>query len=228
MTALNPSYLRTVSLSTPNHSSNSVAAGNFVSEGPSANHQEDDSDPVPLPMNNLYSLTDPGNSRLIRVDPADVNGPDFISRGVVPVAEAEFLFEHFRDRINPLLWDGILCLHKSLSEAWQSSSLLVATVLILRCLCCLDERLVPAAHWALCSRAVRVATEMNLHKSSLQFARGSFESFERVRLWYVLYACDYQFPLAYGRPPLMHEDAAVRNADKLLTCGLCRRATEGW
>ncbi|KAK9351147.1 hypothetical protein V1523DRAFT_354128 [Lipomyces doorenjongii] len=250
------SSVRTVSPSTPNHSSNSVAAGNFVSEGPSANHQEDDSDLVPLPMNNLYSLTDPGNSRLIRVDPADINGPDFISRGVVPVAEAEFLFDHFRDRINPLLWDGILCSHKSLSEARQSSSLLVATVLtvaalhipnreqslhatydafvaLMRGSCllhsqnlddirglCVGAFYLTSLSWALCSRAVRVATEMNLHKSSLQFARGSFESFERVRLWYVLYVCDHQFALAYGRPPLMHEDAAIRNADKLLTSGL--------
>lgn len=56
-----------ISPSTTNHSK-TVNTGNFTSEGPSALHQEDDSDLVPLPMNNLYNLTDPGNSRLILVD----------------------------------------------------------------------------------------------------------------------------------------------------------------
>ncbi|KAF9893318.1 hypothetical protein FE257_011750 [Aspergillus nanangensis] len=230
--------------------------GNFTPEGPSV---QDDSDLVPLPMNNLYNLTDPLNSQLIRVDPSQANGPDFISQGVLPVSEAEFLFDHYRRHINPLLWDGMLCSHKSLREARQSSSLLVAVVLtvaalhipnreqslhatygafvslmrgscllhchnldVIRALC-IGAFYLTSLSWALCSRAVRVATEMNLHKSSLQFARGSLESYERVRLWYVLYVCDHQFALAYGRPPLMHEDAAVRNADKLLASGLSSR-----
>lgn len=232
--------------------------GNFTPEGPSAGVRgdQDDSDLVPLPMNNLYNLTDPKNSQLIRVDPADVNGPDFISQGVLPLSEAEFLFDHYRYYINPLLWDGMLCSHKTLREARQSSSFLVAVVLtvaalhipnreqslhttygafvslmrgscllhcqnldVIRALC-IGAFYLTSLSWALCSRAVRVATEMNLHKSSLQFARGSLESYERVRLWYVLYVCDHQFALAYGRPPLMHEDAAIRNAEKLLRSGL--------
>jgi hypothetical protein len=241
---------------TTNHSS-AGAHGNFLSEGPSAELQQDDSDLVPLPMNNLYNLTDPGSSRLIRVDPAYVNGQqDFISRGVVSLAEAELLFEHYRSRINPLLWDGILCSHKTLHEARESSSLLVATVLtvaalhlpdretslratydafvsLMRASCllrsqnlddvrglCIGAFYLTSLSWALCTRAVRVATEMNLHKSSLQFARGSLEAYERVQLWYVLYVCDHQFALAYGRPPMMHDDAAIRNVDKLLTSGL--------
>lgn len=229
---------------------------NFVAEGMSVDLHQDDSDLVPLPMNNLYSLTEPGNSRLIRVDPADTNGPDFISRGVVSIMEAKFLFNHFRDHINPLLWSGILCSHQTLQEARQSSSLLVATVLtvaalhmpnreaslhatynafvsLMRGTCllrtqnmddirglCIGAFYLTSLSWALCSRAVRMATEMNLHKSSLQFSRGSLDSYERVRLWYVLYVCDHQFALAYGRPPMMREDAAIRNADKLLSSGL--------
>ncbi|KAL4867115.1 hypothetical protein BDV12DRAFT_171774 [Aspergillus spectabilis] len=239
--------------------------GNFTPEGPSVGlrgHQ-DDSDLVPLPMNNLYNLTDPNNSQLIRVDPADVNGPDFITQGVLPLSEAEFLFDHYRYHINPLLWDGMLCSHKTLHEARQSSSLLVAVVLtvaalhipnreqslhatygafvslmrgscLLRCqnldvirALCIGAFYLTSLSWALCSRAVRVATEMNLHKSSLQFARGSLESYERVRLWYVLYVCDHQFALAYGRPPMMHEDAAIRNAEKLLTSGLSSKGDHG-
>ncbi|KAM5349436.1 hypothetical protein ACJ41O_005941 [Fusarium nematophilum] len=239
--------------------------GNFTPEGPSAGlrRHQDDSDLVPLPMNNLYNLTDPNNSQLIRVNPADANGPDFISQGVLSVAEAEFLFDHYRCYINPLLWDGILCSHKTLREARQSSSLLVAVVLtvaalhipnreeslhatygafvslmrgscLLRCqnldvirALCIGAFYLTSLSWALCSRAVRVATEMNLHKSSLQFARGSLDSYERVRLWYVLYVCDHQFALAYGRPPMMHEDAAIRNAEKLLTSGLSSKGDHG-
>ena len=237
---------------------------NFTAEGPSAGHgNQDDSDLIPLPMNNLYNLTDPNNSRLIRVDPGDANGPDIISQGVISAAEAEFLFNHFRDHINPLLWNGILCSHKTLQDARESSSFLVAVVLsvaalhipnrdeslrvtygafvslmrgscLLRCqnldiirALCIGAFYLTSLSWAICSRAVRVATEMNLHKSSLQFARGSLESYERVQLWYVLYVCDHQFALAYGRPPLMHEDAAIRNADKLLTSGLSSKGDRG-
>lgn len=287
-----------------------AASGNFISEGPSADLQEDDSDLVPLPMNNLYSLTDPSKSYLIRVDPTCVNGPDFISRGVVSLDEAQFLFSHFITHINPLLWDGILCAHTTLESARASSSLLVATVLtvaamhlsgerkdaenapdaerqngnrsdqqrqqqqqqqqsqnkptllhatydafvqLMRASCllrsqnlddirglCIGAFYLTSLSWALCSRAIRVATEMNVHKSSLQFAaRGAAlpvsstsstsmpgqppssssygnDQFERVQLWYVLYVCDHQFALAYGRPPSMHDDASIRNADKLL------------
>ncbi|OAA60326.1 Zn(2)-C6 fungal-type DNA-binding domain protein [Niveomyces insectorum RCEF 264] len=266
-----------------------AASGNFISEGPSADLREDDSDLVPLPMNNLYSLTEPAKSLLIRVNPTCVNGPDFISRGVVSLDEAQFLFGHFIEHINPLLWDGMLCAHTTLEAARSSSSLLVATVLtvaamhlsggksetemeaaaepgkdqerqqrtpkrsllhttydafvqLMRASCllrsqnlddvrglCIGAFYLTSLSWALCSRAIRVATEMNLHKSSLQFAASGSsstpspsssaygrEQYERVQLWYVLYVCDHQFALAYGRPPMMHEDAAIRNADKLL------------
>jgi hypothetical protein len=101
--------------------------GNFTAEGPYAGMhlQDDTSDLVPLPMNNLYNLTDPTKSSLIRVDPSDVNGPDLIDQGVLSHTEAEYLFNFYRDHINPLLLDGMLCSHKTLDEARQSSSFLV-------------------------------------------------------------------------------------------------------
>ncbi|KAK0387571.1 hypothetical protein NLU13_3817 [Sarocladium strictum] len=258
--------IQTLSPLTTDHSASvKLAAGNFTSEGPTAGTRsvQDDSDLVPLPMNNLYNLTDPNNSRLIRVDPSDVNGPDLIEQGIVSLADAESLFSHYRDHINPLLWDGILCSHKTLTDVRQSSSLLVTVVLtvaalhipnceqllhatygafvslmrgscLLRCsnldvirALCIGAFYLTSLSWALCSRAVRVGTEMNLHKSSLQFARGSSESYERVRLWFALYLCDHQFSLAYGRPPLMHEDAAIRNAEKLLSSGLSSKGDDG-
>lgn len=228
--------------------SDTPSTRNFTAEGPTGlSGNQDDSDLIPLPMNNLYNLTDANNSRLIRVDPADANGPDIISQGVISLAEAEFLFAHFRDSINPLLWDGLLLGHKTLQEARDSSSLLVAVIMsvaalhipnreqsvrasygafvtlmrgtcLLRCsnldvirALCIGAFYLTSLSWALVSRAgaykpltplgladcvVRVATEMNLHKSSLQFARGSLDSYERVRLWCVLYVCDHQFALA--------------------------------
>ena len=75
----------------------------FTAEGP-LNTNQDNSDLIPLPMNNLYSLADAKNSHLIRVDPGDANGPDLIDQGVISLDEADFLFGHFRDHINPLLW----------------------------------------------------------------------------------------------------------------------------
>jgi hypothetical protein len=244
-------YNNLTPLRTPN-TMNEVSPGNFLSEGPLAGIDKD-SELIPVPMNNLYSLTEPSHSHLIRVDPADINGPDFITKGIVTIAEAEYLFGYFRDRINPLLWDGILCPHSTLQEARRASTLLVATTLtvaalhtsgrekILRsvydafvalmrgsCLLrsqslddirglCIGAFYLTSLSWALCSRAVRVATEMDLHKSSMQLSRGSPEVYERVRLWYVLYVCDHQFALAYGRPPMMHDDAAIRNVDKFLS-----------
>lgn len=248
-------------LSPFSHLSN-TSERDFTAEGP-LHSSQDNSDLIPLPMNNLYSLTDANKSHLIRVDPADANGPDLIDQGILSFADANFLFGHFRDHINPLLWDGILCSHTSLQDARESSSLLVAVILtvaalhvpkqerllgatygafvslmrgscLLRChnldavrALCIGAFYLTSLSWALCSRAVRVATEMNLHKSSLQFARGSTEAYERVQLWFVLYVCDHQFALAYGRPPLMHEDAAIRNAEKLLTSGLSFKGDHG-
>ncbi|KAF9740243.1 hypothetical protein PMIN07_008165 [Paraphaeosphaeria minitans] len=219
--------------------------GSFTAEGPYAGMhlQDDDSDLVPLPMNNLYNLTDPTKSSLIRVDPSDVNGPDLIDQGVLPLVEAEYLYDFYRDHINPFFWTVVLtvaALHIPSREATLHATY-GAFVSLMRRSCllrrqnldivralCIGAFYLTSLSWALCSRAVRVATEMNLHKSSLQFARSSHHnSYERVRLWYVLYVCDHQFALAYGRPPLMHEDAAIRNAEKLLTSELSSKGDKG-
>jgi hypothetical protein len=39
--------------------------------------------------------------------------------------------------------------------------------------------------------------------------RGQVEHFERARLWYFLYVCDHHFSIAYGRPPVIHEDLGI-------------------
>ncbi|KAL3417232.1 major facilitator superfamily transporter [Phlyctema vagabunda] len=70
--------------------------------------------------------------------------------------------------------------------------------------------------WKLSGHAVRIATELNLHQSYSRALRGSREHFEGTRLWYLLYVCDHHFSIAYGRPPVIHEDEAIVNHEKFL------------
>ena len=205
-------------------------------------------------MSNLYSLTEFRNIQLNHAIETHEQHLDFISREVIPLAEAEYLFGHFRDKINPLLWAGVLCHHRSLHDARKSSALLVAAVLTVAALhtsgrkdslqaaydvfvslvsssclspgrslddirgLCIGAFYLTNLSWRLCSQAVRIATEMNLHQSAFQLLRApSSEIHERVRLWYVLYVCDHQFAIAYGRPPIMHDDTAIRNIETFLS-----------
>ncbi|KAF2856931.1 hypothetical protein T440DRAFT_13848 [Plenodomus tracheiphilus IPT5] len=70
--------------------------------------------------------------------------------------------------------------------------------------------------WKLSGLAVRSAVEMNLHQSYQKLMRGHEEQRDNVRLWYALYVCDHQFSIAYGRPPIIHEDVAVKNIERFL------------
>lgn len=71
--------------------------------------------------------------------------------------------------------------------------------------------------WKLCSQAIRMATEMNLHHVNIAIKRDyDKQAHEHIRLWYVLYICDHQFATAYGRPTLMHDDIAVDNIQRFL------------
>ncbi|KAJ5818538.1 hypothetical protein N7474_004129 [Penicillium riverlandense] len=70
--------------------------------------------------------------------------------------------------------------------------------------------------WKLSGHAVRIATEMGLHQSYQRLTRGHNDQYERAQLWYLLYVCDHHFSIAYGRPPVIHEDVAIRNYEKFL------------
>lgn len=70
--------------------------------------------------------------------------------------------------------------------------------------------------WKLSGAAVRNATEMNLHQSFHKVMRGHEDHRDRVRLWYVLYVCEHQLSIAYGRPPIIHEDIAIKNIEQFL------------
>jgi hypothetical protein len=70
--------------------------------------------------------------------------------------------------------------------------------------------------WKLSGAAVRNATEMNLHQSFNKLMRGDENHRDKVRLWYVLYVCEHQLSIAYGRPPIIHEDIAIKNIEQFL------------
>ncbi|KAJ5918717.1 hypothetical protein N7454_009861 [Penicillium verhagenii] len=70
--------------------------------------------------------------------------------------------------------------------------------------------------WKLSGHAVRIATEMGLHQSYQRLIRGHTDQYERAQLWYLLYVCDHHFSIAYGRPPVIHEDIAIRNYETFL------------
>lgn len=70
--------------------------------------------------------------------------------------------------------------------------------------------------WKLSGHAVRIATEMGLHQSYQRLIRGNTDQYERAQLWYLLYVCDHHFSIAYGRPPVIHEDVAIRNYETFL------------
>jgi hypothetical protein len=70
--------------------------------------------------------------------------------------------------------------------------------------------------WQLSGHAVRVATEINLHKSVQRLLRGKPGQFEGAQIWNLLYVCDHHFSIAYGRPPVIHEDCSVRNFERFL------------
>ncbi|KAL4931171.1 putative C6 transcription factor [Aspergillus undulatus] len=70
--------------------------------------------------------------------------------------------------------------------------------------------------WKLSGHAVRIATELGLHQSYQKMIRGHNDQYERAQLWYLLYVCDHHFSIAYGRPPVIHEDQAIKNYETFL------------
>ncbi|KAL2410582.1 Transcriptional activator of proteases prtT [Exophiala dermatitidis] len=70
--------------------------------------------------------------------------------------------------------------------------------------------------WKLSGMAVRLAVEMNLHQSFQKRSRPQPNQHECVRLWYALYVCEHHFSIAYGRPPIIGDDMAVKNVEKFL------------
>ncbi|EXJ85479.1 hypothetical protein A1O1_05843 [Capronia coronata CBS 617.96] len=81
---------------------------------------------------------------------------------------------------------------------------------------CLGAFYLSNLSWKLSGMAVRLAGEMNLHQSFQKLTRAQPNQHECVRLWYALYVCEHHFSIAYGRPPIIGDDVAVRNVERFL------------
>ena len=81
---------------------------------------------------------------------------------------------------------------------------------------CVGAFWLPELSWKLSGQAVRIATELGLHQSYQKLMRGHRDQYEHAQLWYLLYVCDHHFSIAYGRPPGIHEDVAIKNYESFL------------
>ena len=72
--------------------------------------------------------------------------------------------------------------------------------------------------WSLNSTAIRIATELQLHKRFDKAVAGDYEYYLRIRLFLLVYVCDHHLSIPYGRPPMTRECEAVRDVSKLLDC----------
>lgn len=216
---------------------------------------ETESELVSAPMRSLYEVTKLRNLRSnLYMQPPKVNRieEDFISRGVLPLDQAEKLFAVFDQNMNQFLWGGIALKHLDLSSVRRSSSLLSAAILAVASLhvpdkneifetcysefitlvssstlnryhtldeirgLCIGAFWLSDLSWKLSGHAIRVATEMNLHRSLHKSLSGDLDHFERAQLWYFLYLCDHHFSIAYGRPPVIYETSAITNYEAYL------------
>ncbi|WPG99169.1 Hypothetical protein R9X50_00198000 [Acrodontium crateriforme] len=64
--------------------------------------------------------------------------------------------------------------------------------------------------WTCVAAAVRISTEIGLHRSIYKALAGERNHYLRTRLYYLVYVCDHHFSVAYGRPPMTRQDDAVR------------------
>ena len=82
---------------------------------------------------------------------------------------------------------------------------------------CIGAFWLPDLSWSLVGNAVRIATEMQLHRAYRRAIAGDRRAYVAARLYYLVHVCDHQFSIAYGRPPLTGEYEAVLSAEKFLT-----------
>lgn len=75
--------------------------------------------------------------------------------------------------------------------------------------------------WTLVSTAVRMATELQLHKSFFKALQGDRKAYLNARLYYLVYVCDHHFSIPFGRPPLTRQCEAVRTVRRFLDVPDC-------
>ncbi|OAA58214.1 Fungal specific transcription factor [Cordyceps fumosorosea ARSEF 2679] len=70
--------------------------------------------------------------------------------------------------------------------------------------------------WTLVGTAVRMATELQLHKAFFRALRGDRKAYLHARLYYLVYICDHHFSIPFGRPPLTRQCEAIRSVRRFL------------
>jgi len=70
--------------------------------------------------------------------------------------------------------------------------------------------------WMCVGAAVRMSSELQLHRSIFKALAGDRTHYLRTRLYYLVYVCDHQFSVAFGRPPMTREDDAIRASSRFL------------
>lgn len=83
---------------------------------------------------------------------------------------------------------------------------------------CIGAFWLPDLSWSLVGVAVRLATELQLHRSFFRALHGDQQHYLRSRLYYHVYACDHHASIPFGRPPMTRECEAIREARKFLDC----------
>ena len=78
---------------------------------------------------------------------------------------------------------------------------------------CIGAFWLPDLSWSLVGTAVRIATEMQLHRAYRGAIAGDRKAYVAARLYFLVHVCDHQFSIAYGRPPLTGEYEAVLAAE---------------
>lgn len=70
--------------------------------------------------------------------------------------------------------------------------------------------------WTCIGAAVRIATELQIHRSIFKALSGDRTHYLRTRLYFLVYVCDHHFSVAYGRPPMTRQDDAIRASSAFL------------
>ncbi|PPJ50789.1 hypothetical protein CBER1_06506 [Cercospora berteroae] len=64
--------------------------------------------------------------------------------------------------------------------------------------------------WTCIGAAVRISTEVQLHRSIFKALQGERSHYLRTRLYYLVFICDHHFSVAFGRPPMTRQDDSIR------------------
>ncbi|KAF2667875.1 C6 transcription factor [Microthyrium microscopicum] len=70
---------------------------------------------------------------------------------------------------------------------------------------CIGAFWLSSISWTLVGLAVRIASEIQLHRCISKMPHDKLACYQRTRMWYLVYICDHQFSIAYGKPPMTHE-----------------------